>query len=430
MDLDRLLTLIRDGESERVEFKRAPSRTIHREIAALTNAEGGHIIIGVDDSSNIVGTDVKAALEMVTSALSSIVPPPQITTRKLSVNDRDLLIIEVQKGTSLCSVGGVVYIRVGTSIRPLSIQEILMLSSELGIIAWDGAPATDLADADPHCIDWFFEAITRSRGKVIADEDRNRYLRSAGAVRDGMLTNAGILFFTDAGMQIPHAKIRMIRMANDEPVWSREFEGPVARVIEAVYSALLAEIQKVEVVVGARRVRVEEYPPRAIREAIINAVAHRNYTVSADIRVFLHPDRIDIRNPGGLMPGVDIEDPEHVPRNPALSNLLYDAGFIERYGYGIRLIRREVEEHPFCSVAFSTGPNRFGVTFRKMVGSLVDEVDRRILDAVREPRRSGEIALVVGLSRPTVLRRLKTLEGLGLIRKEGAGAHVRYAAIR
>ena len=430
MDLDHLLALIRDGESEQVEFKRAPSRTLHHEIAAFANSEGGHLIIGVDDSGNIVGTDVAAALEIVTSALQPIIPPPHITTRKLSVNGRNLLVIEVQKGSSLCSVGGVVYIRVGSSIRPLSIQEILMLSSELGIVAWDGAPATALAEAEPDFIDWFFKALERSRGKTIAEEDRNRYLRSAGAARDGMLTNAGVLFFTDGGEYIPHARIRMIRMENEEPVWSREFEGPVWKVIESVYSGLLAEIRKVEVVVGARRVKVDEYPSRAIREAVINAVAHRNYTISADTRIFLHPDGIEIRNPGGLMPGVDIADPEHVPRNPALSNLLYDTGFIERYGYGIRLIRHEVAEHPLCSVAFSTAPNRFSVTFRRQTGSLTDETDRRILDAIRIPRRSGEIAGEVGLSRPTVVRRLRTLEGLGLARKEGAGAHVRYVAVR
>lgn len=430
MDLDHLLALIRGGESERVEFKRAPSRTLHHEIVAFANAEGGHLIIGVDDSGNIVGTDVKTAQEAVTSALQPIVPPPHIATRKFSVNDRDLLIVEVQKGSSLCSVGGVVYIRVGTGIRPLSLQEILMLSAELGIVAWDGAPIAALAEADPHNTDWFFEALEQSRGKTIADEDRDRYLRSAGAVRDGMLTNAGVLFFTDACEHVPHARIRMIRMEDEVPVWSREFEGPVWKVIDAVYSSLLAEIRKIEVVVGARRVRIEEYPPRAIREAVINAVAHRNYTVSADIRIFLHPDGIEIRNPGGLMPGVDIADPEHVPRNPALSNLLYDTGFIERYGYGIRLIRREVAEHPFCSVAFSTVSNRFSVIFRKTVGSLTDETDRRILNAILRPRKSGEIAGEVGLSRPTVVRRLKTLEGLGLVRKEGAGAHVRYVAVR
>lgn len=430
MDIDHLLTLIRDGESERVEFKRTPSKTLHHEIAAFANSEGGHLIIGIDDNGNIVGTDVKAALEAVTSALQPIIPPPQIATQKLSVNDRNLLVVEVQKGSSLCSVGGVVYIRVGSSLRPLSIQEILMLSSELGIVAWDGAPVADRVKADPRYVDWFFEALERSRGTMVADDDRNRYLRSAGAARDGVLTNAGILFFTDAGEYIPHARIRMIRMEEDEPIWSREFEGPVWKVIEAAYSSLLAEMRKTEVVVGARRVKVDEYPPRAIREAVINAVAHRNYTISADIRIFLHPDRIEIRNPGGLMPGVNITDPEHVPRNPALSNLLYDTGFIERYGYGIRLIQREVAEHPFCSVEFSTVPNRFSVTFKRTIGSRVDETDRRILEAIHSPRRSSEIAGEVGLSRPTVLRRLKTLEGLGLVRKEGAGAHVRYVAAR
>ncbi len=430
MDLNHLLALIRGGESERVEFKRAPSKTLHREIAAFANSEGGHIIIGVDDSGNIIGTDVAAALEMVTSALQPIVPVPRIITRKLSVNGRDLLIVEVQKSGSLCSVGGIVYIRAGSSIRPLSIQEILMLSAELGIIAWDGAPATALADAEPGFIDWFFSALERSRGKTIVEEDRNRYLRSAGSIRNGMLTNAGVLFFTNAGEYIPHARIRMIRIEFEEPVWSREFEGPVWKVIESAYTSLLAEIRKIEVVVGTRRVKVDEYPPRAIREAIINAVAHRNYTISADIRIFLNPDGIEIRSPGGLMPGVDIADPEHVPRNPALSNLLYDTGFIERYGYGIRLIQHEVAEHSFCSVTFSTAPNRFSVIFKKQAGSLIDETDQKILGAIHNPRRSSEIAGEVGLSRPTVVRRLKALEGLGLVRREGAGAHIRYVANR
>ena len=305
-----------------------------------------------------------------------------------------------------------------------------MLSTELGIIAWDEAPATALAEAEPGFVDWFFSALERSRGKTIAEEDRNRYLRSAGGIRDGMLTNAGVLFFTDAGEYIPHARIRMIRMEGEEPVWSREFEGPVWKVIESVYTSLLAEIRKIEVVVGTRRVKVDEYPKRAIREAIINAVAHRNYTISADIRIFLNPDGIEIRNPGGLMPGVDIADPEHVPRNPALSNLLYDAGFIERYGYGIRLIRHEVAEHPFCSVTFSTLPNRFSVIFKKQTDSLIDETDQKILGAIHNPRRSSEIAGEVGLSRPTGVRRVKTLEGLGLVRREGAGAHTRYVATR
>ena len=259
MDIDHLLTLIRDGESERVEFKRTPSKTLHHEIAAFANSEGGHLIIGIDDNGNIVGTDVKAALEAVTSALQPIIPPPQIATQKLSVNDRNLLVVEVQKGSSLCSVGGVVYIRVGSSLRPLSIQEILMLSSELGIVAWDGAPVADRVKADPRYVDWFFEALERSRGTMVADDDRNRYLRSAGAARDGVLTNAGILFLTNAGEYIP-MPIRMIRR-KDEPIWSREFEGPVWKVIEAAYSSLLAECGRPRWLSGRGGSRSTSTPP-------------------------------------------------------------------------------------------------------------------------------------------------------------------------
>jgi ATP-dependent DNA helicase RecG len=429
MDLDALLALIRNGESERIEFKKSPTKTLHHEIAALANAEGGYLIIGVDDTGTITGTDVKQALETITSTLQAVIPPPHITTHRLRVNERDILVVEVEKGDALCSVGGVVYIRTGTSVRPLSIQEILMLSSELGTVAWDGAPAVPAEDADPQYLDWFFRTVRESRGREIGSGDRERYLRSAGALRGGMLTNAGVLFFTDAGTHLPHARIRLIGMKDGEPAWSREYEGPVWQVIEAVYADLLQEIRKVEVVVGVRRVRVEEYPPRAIREAVINAVAHRNYTIGADVRIFLHPDRIEIRNPGGLMPGVDLRDPEHVPRNPSLSNLLYDTGFIERYGFGIKMIQREVERHSLCSVAFSDASNRFSVTFSKKSDALIDTTDREILEAIHEPLKSSEIADAVGLSKPTIVRRLKNLEGLRLVVREGTGAHVRYRAV-
>ena len=429
MDLDTFLALIRNGESERIEFKKSPTKTLHHEIAALANAEGGHLIVGVDDTGAITGTDVKQALETITSTLQAVIPPPHIATHRLQVNERDILVVEVEKGDGLCSVGGVVYIRTGTSVRPLSIQEILMLSSELGTVAWDGAPAVPAEDADPRYLDWFFRTVRESRGREIGPGDRERYLRSAGALREGMLTNAGVLFFTDAGAHLPHARIRLIGMKDGEPAWSREYEGPVWQVIEAVYADLLQEIRKVEVVVGVRRVRVEEYPPRAIREAVINAVAHRNYTIGADVRIFLHPDRIEIRNPGGLMPGVALRDPEHVPRNPSLSNLLYDTGFIERYGFGIKMIQREVERHSLCSVAFSDASNRFSVTFSRKSDALIDTTDREILEAIHEPLKSSEIADAVGLSKPTIVRRLKNLEGLRLVVREGTGAHVRYRAV-
>jgi ATP-dependent DNA helicase RecG len=82
-----------------------------------------------------------------------------------------------------------------------------------------------------------------------------------------------------------------------------------------------------------------EYPIAAIREAIINALIHRDYLISSDIRVFIFDDRIEISNPGPFPEGVTPERPLHIARNPILCQLMRDIGFIEKYGSGIYFMR-------------------------------------------------------------------------------------------
>ncbi|KUG19018.1 hypothetical protein ASZ90_011262 [hydrocarbon metagenome] len=426
MDLEELIYLIQSGESEVLEFKESAGKNIHHEIAAFANSDGGKIIFGVSDTGRIVGTDVKEVIEKVTSSVQPILPPPPIKTEKISIDDKDLLVISIEKGSSLCSIGGIVYLRMGTGVRPLSLQEIVMLSSEMGTINWDEIPMLPKDDARPDYIDWFFEKVRETRGKSIADDNRSRYLRSARAINNDKLTNAGILFFTDATETIAHAKIRKVGMSEDGPMWSEEYEGPVWKVVEDAYEGLIRDIKKIDVVAGTRRIKVEEYPPRAIREALINAVCHRNYTISADVKILVYPDRFEIKNPGGLMPGVDIRDPEHIPRNPSLSNLLYDSGYIERYGFGIKMIEEEVATHPMCSVEFKAAPSTFTVIFKKVVSSSLDDTDNQILKLIHVPMKSGEIASRLNVSKNTVLRRIEKLEKLGLAEKKGSGPHTYY----
>jgi len=108
---------------------------------------------------------------------------------------------------------------------------------------------------------------------------------------------------------------------------------------------------------------------------------------------------------------------------------LYDTGFIEKYGYGIAMIREECRKHPLVSVEFRTAANKFEVIFKKDVQSVLDEIDRSILKILSTPKRSGEIAKELGISKPSVLSRLKKLEGLRLIRKEGKSPHIRYRTV-
>ncbi len=126
------------------------------------------------------------------------------------------------------------------------------------------------------------------------------------------------------------------------------------------------------------------------------------------------------------MPGVNIKDPEHIPRNPSLSNLLYDSGYIERYGVGIKMIEEEVEKHPMCSVEFKASPASFAVIFRKDISSAIDDTDSRILKLINVPMKSGDLASRLKISKNTVLRRIEKLERLGLAEKKGSGSHTYY----
>ncbi|MBN1165934.1 MAG: ArsR family transcriptional regulator [Methanospirillaceae archaeon] len=344
----------------------------------------------------------------------------------VTIDGKNLLVLTIEKGTNLSSLGGVVYIRIGTGIRPLSVQEILMLSAELGTVAWDESPIIGRDAMRYQYISWFFKKLQESRGKLIPDKQRDRYLRSAKAIRGNMLTNAGLLFFTDVSEYLPFAKIRIITMQNKEPVASREYEGPVWSTIESAYQDLLRELHPIDIIIGTQRKKIEYYPPRAIREAIINAITHRSYIIAADTRIFIHDDHIEIRNPGGLLPGVDLNDPEHIPRNPAIAHLFHDTGFSERYGYGIHMIREEVKKNPLCDVSFSSSTGSFTVIFSKKIPSDIDKTDRFLLDKLKNPQKSSELAYSLGISKPTVIRRLKQLKERGLIVQEGSGAHTRY----
>jgi ATP-dependent DNA helicase RecG len=98
--------------------------------------------------------------------------------------------------------------------------------------------------------------------------------------------------------------------------------------------------------------------------------------------------------------------------------LLFDSGYIERYGFGIKMIEEEVSSHPFCSVEFKASPSSFTVIFRKDITSLLDEMDNQILKLVQVPTKSGEIAVRLNVSKNTILKRIDKLKKSRTYREE------------
>ncbi|MDO9537881.1 MAG: putative DNA binding domain-containing protein, partial [Thermoplasmata archaeon] len=205
MDTQGFFDLIKEGENERIEFKSKVVKDIGEEICALGNAEGGHIFIGIADDGTFKGCDIKSAKERISQHLTSITPPLRVRYHEITVDDKAILVVEVLPSKRLCAIGGNVFIRVGTSKRPLSIQEIISMSAEYLLFEVDKTP-TGEKDASQELVDHF---ISQSRIAIVNPE---QYLRNMGAwTKEGELTISGLLFFKkEPQSYLPYTAVRLL----------------------------------------------------------------------------------------------------------------------------------------------------------------------------------------------------------------------------
>jgi ATP-dependent DNA helicase RecG len=425
MNSRQILKLLKEGESEKVEFKRRVTGDLGEEICAFANVEGGIILIGIDDSGEVVGCDTKKSKKDASQFANSVTPPPRLRFHDVPFGNLKILAIEVVKSKMLCSLGGVVYIRVGSSKRPLSIQEILSLGAEQLLFEMDKIP-TDVSASEINKL-YLNQFLKQRERRGLERIEAGRLLKNLGAVtkKNGrvVLSLAGLLFFhKHPQAHMPHSFARVVVGEG----WKR-FEGPAWKIVEDVYEYLLASFKRIPLVVGARREDYLEYPPRALREALVNAITHRNYSIYSEIFAYVEPDKLRVINPGGFPPGTSVEDPRPVPRNPLLYELMFQSGYVERQGRGIQLIIEECKKHPFVNVEFKVKPNFTEIIFYKKPAKGLSDAEAKIYTLLgAASRSSSQLAAELNVSKVTVLRKLKKLSSLGLIKAEGAGAQRKY----
>ena len=426
MDLEKLLEIIARGEGEEVEFKRSVAG-VAETVCAMANTKGGYILVGIDDRGRVAGVEPEEEEKLV-SHLQGLVPPPEVSIEKVPLNAKVILAVRVKKSSRLISLGSVAYIRVGRSNRPLDVEELAIRSVEELKVSLDALPSPAPKEVlNIRLFEEFLERRKRIRGIPVRGSLEEN-LAKLKVVREDKLTIAGLLFFTDNPQDyLPHAGARIVRLTPTmETEGLLELTGPLPDIIDRAYNEVVREISRVVWRSGARREALPLYPEEAVREAIVNAFAHRNYRINTDVRIIFRENTIIIRNPGSFPAGVDPENPEHVPRNPLICQFLYDMGYIERYGYGIIRMREAVARHPFAEMKISTGAMKTEVIFKSTTPEL-DEIERSMVLILREEAlSSGELARRVGLSKTAVLNKLKKLEALGLVKCKGQGRGRRY----
>ncbi len=318
-------------------------------LVAFANAQGGTILIGVGGRAQprVEGIgDVAAAREAALEAMLACTPPLVLPMpQTVQVDEKTLLLVAVPPGLPhVYSLHGKYLQRQGITNQPLLPDALRRLLNERGDVGWERLVPDDatLDELDTRKIDAYFSRLGPAAGDNAADLlfRRGCLVRPPGSIERP--TNAGLLLFSkEVERRFPQAEITLVQYRGTD--MSDEFERDDVRdtLPEAVRRAerwLMEHMRKGSRMVGLERQDWTQFPPAAMREVLVNAVSHRDYSVRGEgIRIAMFHDRLECYSPGRLPGHVTLENivEERFSRNETLVQVLADWGLIERLGYGI-----------------------------------------------------------------------------------------------
>lgn len=347
---DDLWQAIKNGRNSDLDWfgEQTPTVTVASTMTAMANSQGGTILMGVHGpTGSALGVrDAQATIDRVLQAALSIEPTLIIPLpRVVILKSQAVVVVNVPPGMPhVYAVDGRYLRREGSENIPLKPAELRRLIFERGEASFETEVATGAHLED---IDWDKAEAYISSLSGIGDKDTRGILTRRGCLTltHGELrpTHAGILLFgKDPQRFIRSAEITAARFAGESmsDTFSRQdILGTLPDQIRRAETFLVDHLRKgVHLRHTMARLENFEYPLEAARELVVNAVAHRDYSIAGDgIRLFLFRNRMEITSPGGLAGPVTIANikDERFSRNPAIVQVLSDMGFIERLGYGV-----------------------------------------------------------------------------------------------
>lgn len=342
------------GEGQRIEFKQKLPSDIGNTICAFANSEGGKIYVGIldkgaDKVSRVVGINgVEDATRKAKQAGENCDPSVPVQARKIPVKKkRYVLVLEVDKVRVNTSYKNRVYKREGSQNRVVPVSEIEHSVRDEIRVSFDKEPCNEFdykTDFDEEKFQFFLNKSDSSAARG----DIKNILRSLGVAESSrkqvIIRNAGAMFFAkDLGKLHSHILISCTRLrgtGNEHITDTKRFDKDLLSSVEGAMSFLKEHLNLgYEFPADSmRRVEVLEIHQNALREALVNAVVHRDYSNKREhISVKVYDDRVEITNPGGYMPGMDSENFREFSqrRNPIIADLMYKAGYVEQEATGI-----------------------------------------------------------------------------------------------
>ncbi|MBL7204330.1 MAG: putative DNA binding domain-containing protein [Desulfobacteraceae bacterium] len=367
MNLKELNKLVKQGETDRLEFKKTTGQrtSAAKTVCAFLNGHGGRVLFGVTDAGKIAGQKSgNKTLEDLSRELKKIDPSvsPDINTVQLE-NGNAVIVVAVKKGDGPYALDGRPYERTGAVTQVMSREsyERRLIERMHPTQRWENQPVCEgvtISDLDEEEIQTLLANAARiGRMETPRHTDTESILRGLDLIQDEKPLNAAVVLFgRDVWSYFPQCEIRMARFrgTSRRPDFSdnRQYNGNAFSLLRRAERFLLDHVPIAGRVIPGKMIREDYpwYPPSATREALANAICHRDYTIPGGaVSLAMHDDRLEISNPGefhfGITPEKLKEPHESKPWNPLIANAFYRAGIIERWGSGTTNIVSWCEEN-------------------------------------------------------------------------------------
>ncbi|MEA3539253.1 MAG: ATP-binding protein [Pseudomonadota bacterium] len=352
---------IKAGETPATAFIASPDdvAAISATVCGFLNSRGGVVFVGVDPTRGVVGVgpEAESARRRLETQLQNDISPKALFTLSIDTDqDQAIISIEAPEGRDVpYVVDGRVFVRRGarTVVADPELLRQLVQSRSIEADRWERRPSlglneTDLSGAEVRTT--VEEARVSDRFVFSDGEDIRSVVRQLGLVASNGLTNGcDVLFAERPAVRHPQCRVRFIQYETDKTastyIDSQWFEGPLVRVFSQLIEKVGAQVRVQALFVAGEHGRKDQpnYSQDALREGLVNALAHRDYAgFSGGLTVSVYPNRIEIWNAGRLPKGLKVGDLKKphpsIPTNPDIAHVLYIRGLMERVGRGTQKI--------------------------------------------------------------------------------------------
>ena len=425
-------------ETENIEFKSQFTEDIYKEVNAFANTDGGIVYVGIDNNGNAVGlTDVDQEYTRITNGIRDAIMPDVTMFVRFTIQENKVVRITVSegsnkpyylKGKGLKPSG--VYVRQGASSVPASPEQIRQMIKES-----DGDTFEEMRSMEQELS---FEAAANAFKKYGMPFGTEKY-RVLGITQknDELFTNLALIISD----QCAHTTKVAVFGDDTNTVFkdNKEFGGSVFTQLEDTFNYLMLCNRTKATIKGLERIEKQDYPEEALREALLNALVHRDYSYSGSIIINVNDERMEFISIGGLLPGLSTDDIRigiSQPRNRNLAEIFHRLRLIESYGTGIRRIYKLYENCPAQPVIEAT-TNAFKIVLPNMnaasdiapkQASPVTAQMQKVLDYISEHGQitDEEVQSLLGIKKTRAFNLMKQMRNMELVQMIGRGAQKLY----